>query len=307
MTERLAPAVVVATDENFLLGTAVTLRSLATTTTTATTAFVLHDAVTAAGRARVEASVPDPVTVRWIDCSEQTLSVRRRNHLPDSTYYRLHAADLLPPEVRRYLYLDVDVLVRGPLDELFDVALGRDDVLAAVRSVHYPSVATRGACNGWRTLGLDPRAPYFNAGVLVIDRDRWVDADISAAVHRYLDSDLLGGGADQEALNVTLSGRWHPLRPTYNAQTPAFTDDYGVHLIHDDAEIAELREDPRIVHFQTLPKPWHLGCTHPLAPEWEACAAGTAFAPTTGFRVRSRREELRWRIRRAGHALRRGK
>lgn len=299
--------VVVATDESFAMPTAVALRSLARASEGPICVTVLHDSISPAAMDRISRSLPhEDVELRWSDVGHLDAGATRRSHLGVATYFRLWVERVVPPEATRVLYLDVDTIVRRDLAPLFATDLA-GHVLAAVRSVHFPFVGSRGAVNHWRQLGLDPRAPFFNAGVLLIDVARWRSEGVEARALEYLQGPHLGGGADQEALNVALTDRWLAIPPIWNQQTPILTDDHGAHLIHTADEIAAARSDPAIVHFQTRPKPWHRGSSHPWAAEWLDHAAGVAFDRVTGLRERPLADEARWRAKRAASALLRGR
>jgi lipopolysaccharide biosynthesis glycosyltransferase len=244
--------------------------------------------------------------VVWVDASRFEIDASRGTHLTVATYFRLWVAHVVPATAERVLYLDVDVLVRHALEELWSVDL-EGHAFAAVQSVHYPFVATRGAVNHWRDLDLDPRTPFFNAGVMMIDLSAWRELGVEDAALEYLRSPYLGSGADQEALNVAVRGVWTRLPPIWNQQTPMLTDDYGAHLVFSTDDIDAARTDPTIVHFQTRPKPWQTGSTHPWRNEWLQHARLVDFAPVEDLPLRSRRDEVTWRLRRAASAIVRGR
>jgi lipopolysaccharide biosynthesis glycosyltransferase len=297
---------VVATDAAFALPTAVTLRSLYLQEGCEDIEVtVLHDGVDADLRQRVDASLPaDAPPLRWVAADISVLGELPSYHLPPSTWFRLLAVDVLPPDVDRFVYLDVDVLVRQPLNPLWDVDLdGRP--LGAVRSVNYPSMGTWGAFDHWRRYGIDPRLPFFNAGMLVVDVDGWNASDATARIVGLMGSGDIRGG-DQQALNVAFAGRWTELDPIWNQQTPLLHDGRGGHLLYDDATIERAREAPAVIHFLDRPKPWHEDCTHPFRELWRAEAAATAFAPVSLERRRLT-EVVRWRLKRAASALIKGR
>lgn len=298
--------VVVATDENFAMPTAVTLRSLVQTGGGPFAISVLHNGLTTRARDQIARSLDsDDSALTWHDLSDFDVRPTTASHLPDSTYFRLRLAEALPSEVRRAVYLDVDVLVRRDLSALWDTDLAGKP-LGAVQSVHFPFIATPGAVPDWHILGLDPRAPFFNAGVLAVDVVRWRHEQIADRTLEYLRSPHCGRGADQQALNAVLGGRWHPLAPIFNQQTPMLHDRAGAHLVFSAEEIEAARVDPAIVHFQTRPKPWHRGCTHEWRDQWLTVARGTPFDDIEDRRQRSARDEMRLRTRRAASALVRG-
>lgn len=297
---------VVATDAAFALPTAVTLRSLYRQEgSSQIEVTVLHDDVDADLRRRVDASLPaEAPAVRWVAADLSVLGDLPAYHLPPSTWFRLLAVDALPPQVERFVYLDVDVLVRQPLDPLWEIDLdGRP--LGAVRSVNYPAIGTWGAFDHWRRYGLDPRLPFFNAGMLVVDVAGWVERRTTPRIIELMGSGDIHGG-DQQSLNIAFAGQWAELDPMWNQQTPLLHDGKGGHLLYDDATIDRARESPAVIHFLDRPKPWHVDCTHPARELWREEAAGTAFAPITLER-RSLADVVRWRVRRAASALIKGR
>src|SRR5689334_6006984 len=95
------------------------------------------------------------------------------HHISVASYYRLFLGKLIPATISRVIYLDADILINGPLDELWAVDL-QNYIIAAVSD---PIV---GATQGQREelgkkLKLAPTSNYFNSGVLLIDLSRWRD------------------------------------------------------------------------------------------------------------------------------------
>jgi len=309
LTSDLQPRhVVVATDENFAMPTAVTLRSLMLHNTGGQIVVtVLHNGLSAQAVERIRAAIPGSnQDIRWYDVSSFIPAATTQSHLPDSTYFRLLMGDALDDSVERVVYLDVDMLIRRDVSSLWSIDLDSSP-LAAVQSVHFPFIGSRGAVPGWSSLELDARAPYFNAGLLVVDMRKWRDDRIAERALDHLRSPVAGGGADQEALNVATNGSWLALPPTWNLQTPLVGNRHGAHVFFDADEIEQAQVDPAIVHFQTRPKPWQRGCVHPWRDEWLAVAEETEFRPIMDLRERSVADEWRWRTRRAASALVKGR
>ncbi|MCA0293499.1 MAG: glycosyltransferase family 8 protein [Actinobacteria bacterium] len=300
--------VVVATDENFIIPTATALRSLSLNDSGMVTVWVLASGVPDPERRRIEQSVVGTMTaIEWVDMESAQLGDTSGSPIGRATYFRLAIGDLLPSSVRKVLYLDVDVLVVDSLAPLWDRPLEQHQVIAAVRSVHFPSMCTYGAMDHWPQLGLDPRAPYFNAGVMMIDLEGWRALDVGRRCLEHLASPLANGSlADQEALNVVLAGRWGELDPRWNQQSPFLERNRGVEALYPDEVIRAAREHPAVIHFLNRPKPWHRDCTHPARGAWQAVANDTAFAPIALERT-SVTAQAKWRIRRAASALVRGR
>lgn len=300
--------VVVATDLAYVRPTAVTLRSLARRTPGPIRVNVLHDAVPPGARKQVETSVEDgEVDFSWIDLSGGGIDTDvASSHLPRSACFRLKVGSLLGADVGRCLYLDVDLLVESSLRALWETDLD-GCTAAAVRSVNFPHISTRGAFDQWRELGLDPRAGYFNSGVVLLDLERWRRLRLEDQVFEHLKSPLRSGpNIDQNAWNYVLHGDWLELDPRWNQQTPFLDDQHGVHLVYDDQTVERVRREPAVVHFLDRPKPWEHGCTHPSASRWLDVAAQTTFGKPD-LRPPTLASEIRRRVRRAGGVLLKGR
>lgn len=298
--------VVVATDRNFVIPTAAALRSLSLNDPGPLLVWILATGVDQEARAGVEASVDsNRMSVRWVDATAIDVGDTSRSHIGRATYLRLAMGDLLPEEVGRVLYMDVDVLVRDSTAPLWEIEFG-GAIALAVRSVNYPFICTYGAMDHWPELGLDPRSPYFNAGVLMVDLHEWRRVDVRSRALEHLASPLSNGRlADQEALNVVLAGRWSEIHPRWNQQPPLLQQNRGVQALYSDEVISEARERPAIIHFLDRSKPWQRGCIHPSADAWRRLAADTAFGPVK-LESTARREVAKWRVKRAASALIKG-
>ncbi len=191
--------------------------------------------------------------------------------ISSATYLRVLAPRLLG-ESQRCLYLDGDVVVRHDPASLCEMDL-RGCSLAAVRSRVAPFLASPGGVTAWFELGLPSTAPYFNAGVLLLDLERWRDRDLLGEVVRFLQlhADTLKA-ADQEVLNALLVGDWLPVDRTWN---------YVTHVAESFLPEPELEpDDPHVVHFAGRAKPWVAGPKPLFAEDWYEILATT---PWSGF------------------------
>jgi lipopolysaccharide biosynthesis glycosyltransferase len=171
-------------------------------------------------------------------------------------YARLLAPALLADDCPRVLYLDADMIALRPLEELWATELGTR-LCACAQDLAVPTVASGNAIRDHARLGLDPGAPYFNAGVMLIDSAKWRAAGIGERALAYLAEHVTAVNLfDQEALNVAIAGRWLRTSFAWNliasvAGRPFLAVDAGE---RDDYE-ASLR-DPGIVHYAGTLKPW---------------------------------------------------
>lgn len=113
-------------------------------------------------------------------------------------YYRLLAAQLLPQDMDRILYLDPDILVIGSLRALYSMPMG-DHLYAA--AMHEGLINLSGPVNQIRLQNYDSKA-YYNSGVLLMNLEavrREVRAeDIFAYVEENRNILIL---PDQDVLN----------------------------------------------------------------------------------------------------------
>lgn len=82
------------------------------------------------------------------------------------TYYRILGVNLLPKEVERILYLDVDMVIKGSLWELYDMKVEGhpfvvcEDIFGKINGFHSENM---------ERLGIPKAYTYFNAGVMLFN------------------------------------------------------------------------------------------------------------------------------------------
>lgn len=243
--ERLTVAC--AADGRYALPLAVMLHSAARNLSPgyALAVYAVDGGLSAAERERIERSAGPRVSVEWIEpCRGAFAGLPLWGRMPIATYDKLAVGAWMPAGVRQVLWLDADLLVIGNLAE---ITPGADSaaVVHAVADPRVPLVSSRFGIAAYAALGFDATAKYFNAGVMVIDLERWraeeVESRAFAYLHRYRDDVYFW---DQEALNVALRGRWEELAPDWNRQTTTGPASTGA------------TTPARILHFSGYLKPW---------------------------------------------------
>jgi lipopolysaccharide biosynthesis glycosyltransferase len=163
-----------------------------------------------------------------------------------ANYYRLFLPGLVPMQLTRLLYLDVDTLIIGDLRSLFQLDMG-DYVLGAVQDA---DMHVR------HDLGLSHQNDYFNSGVLLMNLSQWREQRITERACelavRY--PEKVKGWVDQDALNLLLQGNWYRLDSRYNLMNGAIPADLPRHA-HP-----QFLTDKVIIHYTGTPKPWHWAC-----------------------------------------------
>ncbi len=309
-------AVVLAADSGFAMQLSVALASLARQVTSAASsaldAYVLTADIAAEERRGIEASVLPAIDIHWVDVDRRWgAGLRMADYLSLTSAFRLMIGEAVPSSVERVVYMDADVLVRRPIDELFTCDLG-GAAIAGVPDAGHPWITTVHALP-WRALGLDPSAPYFNAGVLVVDVARWRDGEIGSRAMELL-RDHKFAYSDQCALNAVADGSFGTIETRFNVQADHFLpkDDGLVRIALPETDRLATIGDPTIVHFcnggARPSRPWFVGSPHPFAEAWLEVRSTTPYAraslqhpPTL-----TRADIARRRLRRAAYMLARG-
>ncbi len=159
---------------------------------------------------------------------------------PRAIYGRLFAPQVLDAD--RLLYLDVDIIIDGPLDELFSLDM-RGAALAAAPDLAIEESMKRNP----QQLFANNRAPgaqYFNAGMLLIDRELWLRRDVTDGAQRFYAENKGMGYFDQDILNYIFPD-WLPISPRWNCL---------ISFLETGLQEA-IR--PHVVHVTGFVKPWH--------------------------------------------------
>ena len=184
------------------------------------------------------------------------LPVRNSRYSIDN-YIRLWVAEFFSEETHKILYLDADMVVVSEVRALWDIDLG-EWMIAAV------TIPRSGRC---RALGIPEQYGYFNSGVLLINLTRWRSEGLRDRLLAYIadNSDKIVD-VDQDVLNACLYAQRLPLPYVWNAIVPFFLDYHPLGI--SDEELGAVRQHARIVHFNSVSKPWHYLCQHPRRAEY---------------------------------------
>lgn len=170
-------------------------------------------------------------------------------YISAAAYARMIFDKILDPEITRLIYLDCDLLIRSPIENLLQSDLGGAPI-GAVKDAHALRFSNGRDCIGDTDL-LDPADPYFNSGVMVIDLDAWRKMDMAKSLFTLQEKGILERlPNDQQILNYLFANNWQELDQRWNM--------FGV-----NRAIEAL--DPHIVHYTGPNKPWNLISGLPFA------------------------------------------
>ena len=162
--------------------------------------------------------------------------------LTDIVYARFVLDSFLPEDVRKVIYLDCDMMVMAPIEELWEADLGGKPAGA----VPDPWGKLIGSGRDLRTTSdlLDPSDPYFNAGLLVIDIDGWREIDVFSRLVALIESGAIDRlSFSQNVINLILKNNWQPLDALWNIVDP---------------NAAHVALSPKNLHYTGNTRPWTL-------------------------------------------------
>lgn len=256
--------IVLASDDNYAQHVAVLAASVLSNTKAQVNIHLLSDAISIERLNLINNTVQSWGSTLHIydmssyDCFDNLFT---SGHISKAAYFRLDIANILPEEVNKVIYMDVDLLVLRDIAELWQYDLqGRP--LGAVSD--YGIIASRRLMKQKQSvIGLQLHSKYFNSGVVIMDLEQW-------RKHGYAKQviELAAAGDlphhDQDALNKVFMGNWMDLPLKWNVIPPVFNLFSKILLngnLRKNAIAA--RKDKAILHFAGRYKPWefdlHMG------------------------------------------------
>jgi lipopolysaccharide biosynthesis glycosyltransferase len=212
--------------------------------------IVCEAADVAPGFEALDPALRKRIHLHVVDFSRYDGGLAGRGRFSRAVFRRLFLDRVVPERYARIVTMDSDMLaVRPGLSRLASVDLQGKPIAAAYDMIYlfdfHAGALTRRFQASRRKLGLDLATPYFNAGLMVIDRAAWREAELGERAARALRAEPdRYPFMEQDALNATLKGGFAPLSPRCNFM--------GEFLLLDlEATLA-----PMILHFVNSPKPW---------------------------------------------------
>lgn len=199
-------------------------------------------------------------------------------HITAATYYRL-AIPILLREEKLCVYLDGDILVRGPLDDFVSTNLGDKFFIAGVKC---PSVANSLSSTLKRhaeELEIPNLDSYINAGIQLMNLENMRNARLAEKMISLIPNNY--SIQDQDIFNKVCFGNIKLVSPIYNCTTYVFElSKHALMKSYSMDEIMEAKRNPVIVHYASSSKPWKtVGL--PFQKEWDyACAEVMGELPT---------------------------
>ena len=170
------------------------------------------------------------------------------SYISQATYNRFLIPLLLKGITSKVLYLDADIICLGNIKQIFNIKL--DNITAGVIEESNNYVVQQQIKN----LELQSNK-YFNAGVLYINIDRWIERDINAKIINIINTRNNLEFMDQDILNIVLEDDCKYIDKIYN-----YTFDVRYKI---NRYVYDLPKNIVFLHYVGKFKPWQEWCLHP--------------------------------------------
>lgn len=231
-------SIVVASDNHYVILLSALLKSIEVNhkTPEKIDVYIIDDGISASSKERLLSQINPAVTsLYWFKTSEVIPADVKmpvdKSAFPLTTYLRLFAPYIIPRELDKVIYMDVDMLVLDDISKLWHTPL-EDQLFGAVVDLCEVVDSEWGGIPNYKELGIPAGSKYFNAGLMVIDPLKWREQDITNKVIKSIHDNLATANfPDQYGLNIVLVNKWKELDRGWNA-----------FAVKD-------RPDPKIIHF----------------------------------------------------------
>lgn len=184
-------------------------------------------------------------------------SAKTKPYISKETYYRLLAAEYIPMELERILWLDADIIVRKDIRGFYESSFDGNLGIACGYGPAMQKLIYDNACS----LKLRSPETYFNAGVMLLNlaecHNEFSKEKIDVLTnHGKTDNYMFPG---QDVVNKLFDSR-------------VKIEDYRkfncmIHCIASVADLEYAKEHAAIIHFPGGAKPWKFNDIH-FADEW---------------------------------------
>ena len=174
--------------------------------------------------------------------------------LSRASYFRLDIANILDESIEKIIYLDCDLLVYDDIEKMWQLDMGGKPVAATCDLGIMASARVRKQKNNF--IGLPFDAPYFNAGVLMMDLKKWRDGNYAEAIIALATQNKYPNH-DQDALNKFFMNNWQEIPLRWDVIPPVFNLFLKIVTKPDLRKKAiAAKLNPAIFHYAGGYKPW---------------------------------------------------
>ena len=173
--------------------------------------YIVNDNISIKNQDRINTSAGNSsLKITWLDSKIIFQNIHLpvdNSSFPRTVYMRLFIPSFLPIEVKKAIYLDVDMIACEDISKLWEIDLG-DFPAAAVRDRSDVVSSEWGGLPNYIELGMHPNTPYFNTGLIMFNMDIWRMEGISQRIIDEVEKNIqYAGFPDQYGLNAILADR----------------------------------------------------------------------------------------------------
>lgn len=162
--------------------------------------------------------------------------VGKKNHVTLATYYRLLLAELCP-NIDKLLYLDVDIIVKSSLQELYNTNI-ETYYIAGIADSQETINASRLKIQN-----------YCNAGVLLLNLKKWREENITKKFFDWmLENENIILLHDQDVINCVLQNGMLKVDGCWNVQISKYDT---------SKKFVKILSSAKIIHYIGKHKPWN--------------------------------------------------
>ncbi|MDM8109169.1 glycosyltransferase family 8 protein [Phascolarctobacterium faecium] len=174
--------------------------------------------------------------------------------LSRASYFRLDIANILDESIEKIIYLDCDLLVYDDIEKMWQLDMGGMPVAATCDLGIMASARVRRQKNQF--IGLPFDAPYFNAGVLMMDLKQWRSGNFAESIIALATQNKYPNH-DQDALNKFFMNNWQEIPLRWDVIPPVFNLFLKIVTKPNLRKKAlEAKLNPAIFHYAGGYKPW---------------------------------------------------
>lgn len=237
-------SIVVASDNTYAVMIAALIKSIEINhkTDELIDVFIIDDGISRNNKKKISKSFNcEIITLNWIQSKSivppQIKLPSDTSSLPFTTYMRLFAPYISDIKTDKLLYLDVDMLLYDDISKLYNTDIG-SNIIGAVQDI-VKIVSASFAITNYKDLGIPADTKYFNAGLILINKKKWIENEVTQKVIDYVHNNINHVfHADQTGLNAILYNSWFEINEMWNYST--------------DYDIIETTNKPSLIHFLSI-------------------------------------------------------
>lgn len=242
-------------DEGYAPYAATCIASICENTSNFVQVFVIDCGVEAETKRKVEQlkEIYKNFSIEWLSFDTKNLlkGFKTDFHISLATYGRIFIP-LLKTNIDKAIYIDVDTICLSDIKKLYEESLDGFTIAAVWEDYMEAKGHNK---EHLERLGIDKNHKYFNAGILLLDLNKWREQSLTAVLlekEAFLRDKLKF--LDQDLLNYVFANKYKQLNEKFNVTAPRARKHYKNGKLFDCL----------IRHFEGGKKPW---LCHPLKIE----------------------------------------